>query len=42
MAKRHLIGLLLATEEDWPTAFDAVLGSGTSRSISARPRGTAS
>jgi hypothetical protein len=26
MAKRHLIGLLLATEEDWPTAFDAVIG----------------
>ena len=26
MAKRHLIGLLLATEEDWPTAFEAVLG----------------
>jgi hypothetical protein len=26
MAKRHLIGLLLATEEDWPAAFDAVVG----------------
>jgi hypothetical protein len=26
MARRHLIGLLLATEEDWPTAFEAVLG----------------
>jgi hypothetical protein len=26
MAKRHLIGLLLATEEDWPTAFEAILG----------------
>ncbi len=25
MAKRHLIGLLLATEEDWPTAFETVL-----------------
>jgi hypothetical protein len=25
MAQRHLIGLLLATEEDWPTAFEAVL-----------------
>src|ERR687895_1970732 len=24
MAKRHLIGLLLATEEDWPSAFEAV------------------
>jgi hypothetical protein len=24
MAKRHLIGLLLATEEDWPGAFEAV------------------
>jgi hypothetical protein len=24
MAKRHLIGLLLATEEDWPIAFEAV------------------
>ncbi|MDQ3670644.1 MAG: hypothetical protein M3377_10265, partial [Actinomycetota bacterium] len=24
MARRHLIGLLLATEEDWPTAFEAV------------------
>jgi hypothetical protein len=26
MAKRHLIGLLLATEEDWPSAFEAVTG----------------
>jgi hypothetical protein len=26
MARRHLIGLLLATEEDWPTAFEAILG----------------
>jgi hypothetical protein len=25
MAKRHLIGLLLATEEDWPTAFETLL-----------------
>jgi hypothetical protein len=25
MAKRHLIGLLLATEEDWPTAFESLL-----------------
>jgi hypothetical protein len=25
MAKAHLIGLLLATEEDWPAAFEAVL-----------------
>ncbi len=25
MAKRHLIGLLLATEEDWPSAFEAVM-----------------
>jgi hypothetical protein len=25
MAKPHLIGLLLATEEDWPTAFESVL-----------------
>ena len=25
MGKRHLIGLLLATEEDWPSAFEAVL-----------------
>ncbi len=25
MARRHLIGLLLATEEDWPTAFETVL-----------------
>jgi hypothetical protein len=25
MPRRHLIGLLLATEEDWPTAFEAVL-----------------
>jgi len=25
MARRHLIGLLLAAEEDWPTAFEAVL-----------------
>jgi len=24
MARRHLIGLLLATEEDWPSAFEAV------------------
>jgi hypothetical protein len=26
MARRHLMGLLLATEEDWPGAFEAVLG----------------
>src|ERR671936_158412 len=26
MAQRHLIGLLLATEEDWPTAFESILG----------------
>ncbi len=26
MARRHLIGLLLATEEDWPSAFEAILG----------------
>jgi hypothetical protein len=26
MARRHLIGLLLATEEDWPTALEAVVG----------------
>jgi len=25
MAKNHLIGLLLGTEEDWPTAFEAVI-----------------
>ena len=25
MARRHVIGLLLATEEDWPTAFEALL-----------------
>jgi glutathione synthase/RimK-type ligase-like ATP-grasp enzyme len=25
MAKRHLIGLLLATEDDWPSAFEAVI-----------------
>ena len=25
MARRHLIGLLLATEEDWPAAFEAIL-----------------
>jgi len=25
MARRHLVGLLLATEEDWPTAFENVL-----------------
>jgi hypothetical protein len=25
MARRHLIGLLLATEEDWPSAFEAVV-----------------
>jgi hypothetical protein len=25
VAKRHLIGLLLATEEDWPSAFEDVL-----------------
>jgi hypothetical protein len=25
MARQHLIGLLLATEEDWPTAFEAVV-----------------
>jgi hypothetical protein len=26
VARRHQIGLLLATEEDWPSAFEAVLG----------------
>jgi hypothetical protein len=26
MASRHLIGLLLATEEDWPSAFESLLG----------------
>jgi hypothetical protein len=26
MASRHLIGLLLATEEDWPAAFEALIG----------------
>jgi hypothetical protein len=26
MAQRHLIGLLLATEEDWPSAFECLLG----------------
>jgi hypothetical protein len=25
MASRHLIGLLLATEEDWPSAFEAMM-----------------
>lgn len=25
MANEHLIGLLLGTEEDWPTAFEALL-----------------
>ena len=25
MARRHLIGLLLATEQDWPAAFESVL-----------------
>ena len=25
MATQHLIGLLLATEEDWPGAFEGVL-----------------
>jgi hypothetical protein len=25
VARRHLIGLLLATEEDWPSAFEALL-----------------
>jgi hypothetical protein len=25
MARQHLIGLLLATEEDWPTAFENIL-----------------
>jgi hypothetical protein len=25
LARRHLIGLLLATEEDWPSAFETVL-----------------
>jgi hypothetical protein len=25
MARRHLIGLLLATEEDWPAAFEALV-----------------
>ena len=25
MARRHLIGLLLATEEDWPAAFEAMI-----------------
>jgi hypothetical protein len=38
MAKQHLIGLLLATEEDWPSAFEAVtrrLGSLRYRSLGA-------
>jgi hypothetical protein len=26
MARDHLIGLLLGTEEDWPTAFESVVG----------------
>jgi hypothetical protein len=26
MARQHLIGLLLATEEDWPGAFESLLG----------------
>ena len=26
MAREHLIGLLLGTEEDWPTAFEALVG----------------
>jgi hypothetical protein len=26
VARRHLIGLLLATEEDWPGAFEALVG----------------
>ena len=26
MAREHLIGLLLGTEEDWPTAFETLLG----------------
>ena len=26
MARGHLIGLLLGTEEDWPTAFESLLG----------------
>ena len=25
MAREHLIGLLLGTEEDWPTAFEALV-----------------
>jgi hypothetical protein len=25
MARRHLIGLLLGTEEDWPTAFESIV-----------------
>jgi hypothetical protein len=37
MAKQHLIGLLLATEEDWPSAFEAV----TRRLGSLRYRGEA-
>jgi hypothetical protein len=26
MAREHMIGLLLGTEEDWPTAFESLLG----------------
>ena len=26
MASEHLIGLLLGTEEDWPGAFEAIVG----------------
>lgn len=26
MAKKHLIGMLLGTEEDWPTAFENLMG----------------
>jgi hypothetical protein len=25
LARKHLIGLLLGTEEDWPTAFETML-----------------
>ena len=40
---RHLIGMLLGTEEDWPTAFETLLGrlGPTIRTLLSRPAGEA-
>jgi len=49
-ATTHLIGLLLGTEEDWPTAFETLLGrlgpvkdaSGTTHRVDVERQGRSS